>query len=335
MVEVQLVRIQSVRIWKKENVAVLFNVELRLQAEMTPFQQQIFDSILLLAGVVAMAANVLLIWILRRLRLFSVEIKLTAALAVVDLAIAILVVFTSISNIWFSDISVAFLAFCRIKGPIDYFLLLFSPLLVALIALERYCRVVDSNISRVTWRYIGGCALLYICLVLSSAVMDGFSVSASGCDCSASAADSVLSAIVAFTLGFFMFVSLLVAIWAYLGILCYVDKARLNQECFINISRKKIRIRVISASVTYFVTIAPYAILLMLEGLRTPIPLDELDIIISLLIAFNLIINPCLILFSHSLISENLKRCFRNSPPQKHETNPFPHPLPSTQIPFQ
>ncbi|KAJ9069117.1 hypothetical protein DSO57_1021902 [Entomophthora muscae] len=272
-------------------------------------EKQQFNYVLFGIGVVAVVANSLLMWIARCLKDHSKEIQFAMMLACVDMGLGLLIILTSLMNSHFHENLDLFQTFCMIKGPIDFILLFLSLVLVAIIAMERLCKVKDTSIPRPVWIAIGTCTAIYTTLVAIAAIRGEFSASISGCDCTPAINESLLSACVVFALGFFMALSLVAAVFSYICILGLVKKARAKRGDYPKHSSAILR--VITISFIYFSLIAPSSILIMMEGTRSHFSSHILDIVISILNALNSIANPCLILFAHSLIFDQLKSSFQ------------------------
>ncbi|KAJ9055336.1 hypothetical protein DSO57_1004853 [Entomophthora muscae] len=271
-------------------------------------EQHLFNWVLLTIGTLAVMTNLLLLCIARQLRNHTSEIKFAMLLALVDMGLGILIVCTSLLNTWFDN---GFETFCKIKGPIDFLLLYLSPVLVAIIAMERYCKVRGTTISSSTWAAMAMYTVAYSSLIALAAAQSEFSTSLSGCDCTPIATNSLISAAVLFMLGFSMFLSLIVAIFSYLRILCFINVFQINKTYNPLAKRTKVYLRVITICLIYLLLIAPASILIMLEGSRNSNESNVLNITVSLLVAMNDIANPCLILFAHSLIFDQLKSSFQ------------------------
>lgn len=269
-------------------------------------ERHFFNWVLLGIGAVGVLANCVLLWTARQLTCHSRELRFAVALSLVDMGLSVLIITTSLVNNWGSG----FAAFCAVKGPIDFVLLFLSLVLVAVIALERYCKVRGAAIPQAAWGGIAGVTAGYTALVGVVAARREFSTSMSGVDCTPVIDQSLLAAGVVFALGFCMFVSLAVALFAYLRILGLVRRAR--QTGYDPHSRhRKVGLRVGSISAIYLLLIAPSSVFIMLEGARHRVALHVLDVVITILNALVSIANPCLILFAHSLIFEQLTSAFK------------------------
>ncbi|KAJ9055343.1 hypothetical protein DSO57_1004860 [Entomophthora muscae] len=273
------------------------------------FNQHLYSFILLLIGLVAVIANSMLLWIAYQLINYSLEIKLAMALALADLILALLIICSFCLNNWVYNAPETFKLFCKFKGPTTFLLFYFSLVLIGLIAMERYYKVRSSTIPPIIWFLIIICTATFIVLVALSAIYGEFSASLTGCDCAPLAKNSTLSAIVIFSLGFLMLASVVTALFGYVGVLRFLlqTQARMNHTFE---SSHKVKIRVLSISLIYLLLIAPAAILIMMEGTNLFMPSELLSLVITTLIALTTIADPCLILFSHSLIFEQLRHSF-------------------------
>ncbi|KAJ9055335.1 hypothetical protein DSO57_1004852 [Entomophthora muscae] len=279
---------------------------------MHPPQQYWFNLVLLAIGCVAVPTNILVVWMAWRLRHRSIEIRIALILALVDMLLAGLIVLTSLLNLGCVGLFHSFRSFCRFKGPVDFILLYVSLVLVSLIAITRYFKVKSSSIPHLIWVIIVACTSLYGSVICIAAAKGEFSTSLSGFDCTPIATNSIISAVVQFSLGFFMFVSFMAGLFAYLGILSCVDTAH-DVSCSTTHRPKLVLIRVACILLTNLSLVAPSSVLIMLEGSRNSNESNLLSSVVSILVALNILANPCLVLFAHSGISKNLMSFF-NSP---------------------
>lgn len=227
---------------------------------MTLARRQLFNWILLAIGMVAVLANSLLIWTARRLRHANAEIRFAVVLASVDMALASLIIGTSLVN--GGDPDTSFVTFCRFKGPIDFLLLYLSLVLVAVIALTRYYKVREAAIPLPIRASIVACTVLYTGMTGMATVRTEFSPSVSGCDCTPDVTKSLLSAALLFSLGLFMLLSLVVTLFAYLRIPSFVDRDPPT--------RRRVVRRVAGISLIYLLLVLPTSLLVMVEGPATP-----------------------------------------------------------------
>ncbi|KAJ9088024.1 hypothetical protein DSO57_1027217 [Entomophthora muscae] len=273
--------------------------------EMTPEERRFFSWILLAIGVTAVLCNSLLIRLARRIPQRSTELRFAVMLASIDMAIPTLAIGTSLLANWHADGLERLQALCQVKGPIDFLLQYLSLLIVAIIAMERFSKVRGTQIPAMVWNLVIVYTTVYFTLVLMTALSNEFYTSPSGCDCAPVAKTSFLSALVIFGLGFSMFLSLAITLYCYTGILGYVREtgAKLNTT---RISRS-VLVRVISTCVIYLLLVSPSSILIMMEATHNSAILDKLSLAISILVAIIAVANPCLVLFAHSLIFEQLR----------------------------
>ncbi|KAJ9055337.1 hypothetical protein DSO57_1004854 [Entomophthora muscae] len=103
-----------------------------------------------------------------------------------------------------------------------------------------------------------------------------------------------------------MFVSLFVTLFYYLHILGFIDKACNGKAHSCSGSCSKVIIRVFSICLIYLFLNVPTYLLIMLEASQKTNGSQFLNLIISILISLNVIANPALILFAHSLIFDQL-----------------------------
>ncbi|KAJ9055340.1 hypothetical protein DSO57_1004857 [Entomophthora muscae] len=263
-----------------------------------------FNWIILTIGILAILANILLIWTARRLHQQALEIKCAMLLAVVDIAIAVLAISACILDNFPPNDEGNFLAFCTIKGPIDFLLKYSSLVLVALMAIKRFYKVKGIDIPLSIWIVIAFCSILFTILVIMAVVYNEFHT-LSGNNCMPIAANSILSATVVFALGFFMLFSLFATLFAYLNIIVIVKQVqlRIGQPS----KDRAVVCRVFSISLIYLLLIAPSSVFVMMEGSRSFARSDLINLSISLLTCLNAIANPCLVLFAHSIIFKQLK----------------------------
>ncbi|KAJ9069318.1 hypothetical protein DSO57_1019728 [Entomophthora muscae] len=273
-------------------------------------KRQFFSTVLSLIGVAAVLTNLALMWIAWRLRYCTKEIRLAVLLASVDTTLAIFTIWTSVLSSWNGGFE-HMIVFCKYKGPFDFLLLYLSLVLVALIAMTRYFKIREASIPLPIWIVTGSCTTLYAILISVVAAQGEFAPSWSGCDCTPNASKSLISASLLFFLGFSMFVSLLATLFAYLRVLCFVKETKLMSSHNLK-AKHKVMVRVIGISCIYLFLIAPSSMFIMLEGSRNSNESTVLNGIISILNALNNIANPCIVLFAHSSIYEQLRLIFRS-----------------------
>ncbi|KAJ9055334.1 hypothetical protein DSO57_1004851 [Entomophthora muscae] len=267
-----------------------------------------------------------LMWVAHRKKRHTSEIKFAMMLSLVDMALAGLIIFTSLTNNFTDASPESFKIFCRIKGPVDFILLYFSPLLVAIIALTRYYKVKDSYIPSFIWSGVAACTCIYAALVILATVRNEFHISLSGCDCTPIAANSSISATVLFFLGLSMLLSLMVTIFSYLSILSFIKRIQSKSGRGQIHGHHLVLIRVTTISVIYFLSIAPSSILIMLEATQITNQSSLCNVTISILDALNNIANPCLVLFVHPLIFDQLRASFQINLFNFPQSNPLPTP---------
>ncbi|KAJ9064277.1 hypothetical protein DSO57_1032228 [Entomophthora muscae] len=278
--------------------------------KMTPAERHFFFWILLAIGVTAVLCNSLLIRLSRRIPQRSTELKFAVMLASIDMAIPTLAIGTSLLANWHADGLERLQALCQVKGPIDFLLQYLSLLVVAIIAMVRFSKVRGTQIPAKVWTLVIVYTTLYFTLVLLTALNSEFYTSPSGCDCAPVAKASFLSALVVFWLGFSMLIFLPITLYCYTGILSYVRETRAKVNTT-HISRRVLA-RVISTCIIYFILVLPSSIFIMMEATHNSAILDKLSLAISILMALIPVANPCLVLFAHSLIFEQLKLSFQS-----------------------
>ncbi|KAJ9085280.1 hypothetical protein DSO57_1015665 [Entomophthora muscae] len=273
----------------------------------TSSEKLVFNWVLIAVAVVGVVCNGLLIHLTRRLQQRTAEHRFIMLLACVDVGVTLLTIGGSFFNNWVDDEAGYLWKFCIIKGPIDFLLRYISFLLVALIAMERLSKVRDSSIPAWMWIFLSIYTAVFTSLILVTALRSEFYKSPSGVDCAPISRKSIFSSAALFGLGLFMFISLLITLCCYLGILCHVQATRSNA----NVTRKPSHVlaRVAVICVVYLLLISPCSILIMVQATYRYKAARLISLSTTLLLEFNLVANACITLFAHSLIFEQLRRC--------------------------
>ncbi|KAJ9048135.1 hypothetical protein DSO57_1038069 [Entomophthora muscae] len=256
-------------------------------------------------GTVAVLANSLLIWTARRLQHYTLEIKLALVLASVDMALAIVIMCSSILNNWQLDDDESFQVVCGIKDIVCLLLLFASLALVAMIALERYYKARGSTIPACVWALVGVYTGIYIVLVAVVASRSEISSSLVGYECVTLDGGSVLSNALVSILGLSVFGYLALGLSAYLRILKLASKAQKTVQTP-QARHTLLLIRIASNLIIYVLLITPLSLLIILEGSGYPPTAYTPNTLVTTLVALLLVANPCLVLFSHSLMFEQL-----------------------------
>ncbi|KAJ9048729.1 hypothetical protein DSO57_1031828 [Entomophthora muscae] len=265
------------------------------------------NTVFLVIALLALAMNILLIATVVNISRFSPVMALILALTLVDMIIPIVTIIAVSYNIYTGNPIDAIPNACNLKGPIDFIGIFLSMLLVSLIALFRASRIVGHTPLYSTVPILGLFSLVFISLVIACAVQGEFRVLADGVDCAPISSTSSLSRVVLILHSFALLLFLCITVCCYIQILISSSN---NSKDFPEVVtsrwavKRPVVIRITATITSYLLITLPPAVLLFLEAtlIRTKVFNTPIDLFLTSIP----LLNPTLILLSHSLLFQQL-----------------------------